>query len=348
MSWETIHKWHTGFSADSVEWCPVEPYNDVLVCGTYQLDKTDNESSATKQKRLGRVYLFEINEKTESLCPIQTIDTSGILDQKWSYQRIENFPVLGTVTSEGKIQLYRLVESGNLNLELWLEATIGENVLALSLDWSTNKLTGYSNIVVSDSTGNVTVWRVDDSLERIAEWKAHDFEAWIAAFNYWNPDVFYSGGDDCVLKCFDLRAPDSFVTNRSHEAGVTSIRSHVDVEHQLLTGSYDEKIRLWDARQMKRCITETEVGGGVWRLKWHPFEKSVLLAACMYGGFRLLCVKENIKILYEYLEHESIAYGADWKFESKSDNLSMVATCSFYDCDMHVGRILLDRDLKEE
>ena len=28
----------TVYSADSVEWCPVDGYNEVMVCGTYQLE----------------------------------------------------------------------------------------------------------------------------------------------------------------------------------------------------------------------------------------------------------------------------------------------------------------------
>lgn len=64
----------------------------------------------------------------------------------------------------------------------------------------------------------------------------------------------------------------------------------------------------------------------------------------MYGGFRLLRAEEKMEVLYEYLEHESIAYGADWKFENKE--LSMVATCSFYDCNLRIGEIKID-DNKE-
>lgn len=77
--------------------------------------------------------------------------------------------------------------------------------------------------------------------------------------------------------------------------------------------------------------------GGVWRLKWHPYQKNVILAACMYGGFRILHIEEDINIICEYLEHESIAYGADWKFVD--ENPSVVATCSFYDCKLHLGDV---------
>ncbi|XP_049869176.1 diphthine methyltransferase isoform X1 [Pectinophora gossypiella] len=336
VSWSTKWWWNTGFSADSVEWCPVEGYRRVLVCGTYQLDKNDAEQ-ATKQKRLGRIYLFTIDDTTTDLFPVQTIDTSGVLDQKWCYHTIQNHPVLGVVTSEGSLQLYRLVDNqGFLNLELWIDYSIGQDVLALSLDWSTNKTESEHRIVVSDSLGNVTVFKVGDGgVEKLGMWKSHGFEAWIGAFNYWNGDVFYSGGDDCVFKSYDTRVPETAVmSNRSHEAGVTSVRSHVDVEHQLLTGSYDDRIRLWDARSLKRCITETNVNGGVWRLKWHPYHSSIILAACMYGGFRTLNLDGELRVVNEYMEHESIAYGADWRFDKQ---LPLVATCSFYDCKLHVS-----------
>lgn len=49
-------------------------------------------------------------------------------------------------------------------------------------------------------------------------WKAHDFEPWITAWDYWSRDVVYSGGDDCKLKGWDVREGCSkpiFVNKRS-------------------------------------------------------------------------------------------------------------------------------------
>lgn len=104
--------------------------------------------------------------------------------------------------------------------------------------------------------------------------------------------------------------------------------------------SYDENVRLWDARALKRPVSETNVNGGVWRLKYHPRRPASVLAACMYGGFRILNVEgDNVTVVNEYMEHESIAYGADWKF---SEGGNMVATCSFYDCKLHVGNIVFE------
>lgn len=41
VTWKNICKWNTEYSADSVEWCPVEPHKNVLVCGTYELAESD-------------------------------------------------------------------------------------------------------------------------------------------------------------------------------------------------------------------------------------------------------------------------------------------------------------------
>lgn len=166
-----------------------------------------------KQTRRGRIYVFVIDNSTTELSPIQTIETSGILDQKWCYHTIQNYPVLATVTSEGILQLYRLVdENGTLNLKLWTQESIGENILALSLDWSTNKIESEEpRIVVSDSAGHVTVFSVvGDKLFKIGRWKGHGFEAWIAAFNYWNSNVFYSG------KCYVWKMKYYLVVIKKH------------------------------------------------------------------------------------------------------------------------------------
>ncbi len=98
--------------------------------------------------------------------------------------------------------------------------------------------------------------------------------------------------------------------------------------HSSYTDSYDEMLRCWDTRNPKRPLYSAAMGGGVWRIK----QKGNLLAlACMNAGFHLVGddIDGEKKVSYE--EHDSLAYGVDWKLGS-----STIASCSFYD---HLLRI---------
>lgn len=135
------------------------------------------------------------------------------------------------------------------------------------------------------------------------------------------------------MRGWDIRSQNAIFTSRKHEAGVTSIQSHPHLEHRLATGSYDENVFIWDTRNFKRPLHDIRVGGGVWRLKWHPDPAHAedLLAACMHDGFKVLKVKDDgISIEKQFTEHESLAYGVDW---NKDGN---VVSCSFYD---HVAHL---------
>ena len=67
--------------------------------------------------------------------------------------------------------------------------------------------------------------------------KIHDYESWITVFDSWNPDVVYSGGDDCKLFLRDLR-DDTKKKIGNHDAGVTSLLSDNFNEHHLFSGRY--------------------------------------------------------------------------------------------------------------
>ena len=44
------------------------------------------------------------------------------------------------------------------------------------------------------------------ALEIVQTSKQYDFEAWICTYDSWDPNLIYSGGDDCKLKIWDLRS----------------------------------------------------------------------------------------------------------------------------------------------
>ncbi|XP_070934800.1 diphthine methyltransferase isoform X3 [Macaca nemestrina] len=238
--------------------------------------------------------------------------------------------LLGLADASGSIQLLRLVESEEKShvLEPLSSLALEEQCLALSLDWSTGK-TGRARdqplkIISSDSTGQLHLLMVNETgpkLQKVASWQAHQFEAWIAAFDYWHTEIVYSGGDDGLLRGWDTRVPGKFLfTSKRHTMGVCSIQSSPHWEHVLATGSYDEHILLWDTRNMKQPLADTPVQGGVWRIKWHPFHHHLLLAACMHSGFKILnCQKaveekQEATVLASHTLPNSLVYGADWSW----------------------------------
>lgn len=97
------------------------------------------------------------------------------------------------------------------------------------------------------------------------------------------PHMLYTGSDDCAFKAWDLREdpdagpcaesetnsgltfhvasePACLHTNRkTHSAGVCTISPHPVHAHILATGSYDERVRLWDLRNPARPLLTSEV-----------------------------------------------------------------------------------------
>jgi diphthamide biosynthesis protein 7 len=107
--------------------------------------------------------------------------------------------------------------------------------------------------------------------------------------------------------------------------------------------SYDNTVRLFDARKLSNPVASADVGGGAWRVKWHPSSsrKHDLLVACMHDGFKVvrfnLCLQGcdlfsggEARILRKYDGHKSLAYGVDW-CHTPSSGETVVGCCSFYD-----------------
>ncbi|KAI3372820.1 hypothetical protein L3Q82_022724 [Scortum barcoo] len=343
MAWKSrtrnLQVFDTELSADTVEWCPVSTSQHILACGTYQLQKGAGEEDATPS-RTGRLYLFKFRREgsmSPPLTELQRVDTPAILDLKWCHVPVSGEAVLGMAAATGELRLYTLSDGqeGGRSLQALSSLEVGAERLTLSLDWSTGRMNSSDvRLVCSDSAGCVSVLSLaDGTLTALSQWKAHDFEAWISAFSYWDTQLVYSGGDDCKLKGWDLRVGSSCptFTSKRHSMGVCSIHSSPHREHILATGSYDEQVLLWDGRNMRQPLSESPLGGGVWRLKWHPTHEHLLLAACMHNDFHILHCQKAVEgsggacpVIASYILHNSLAYGADWSQLS----LEEAAPCS--------------------
>lgn len=110
--------------------------------------------------------------------------------------------------------------------------------------------------------------------------------------------------------------------------------------------SYDNSVRLFDARKPLSPIATVDVGGGAWRVKWHPSptRKNDLLVACMHDGFKVVRLGDadeqgspSCEIVRRFDEHTSLAYGVDWSFNhAVCGDETLVASCSFYDHELRL------------
>ncbi|KAF5370236.1 hypothetical protein D9615_010072 [Tricholomella constricta] len=352
----------TIFPADAVEFCPHPNALDILVCGTYKLEDALGEqrsmtddgsalSTSAPQHRRGQCLVLQVDQRDATgpygFRHVQSIDLPAVLDMKWCYRSLSASPILGIADSEGSITLHEW-ETEEKNL------TQVDSIRAPG--------THLGSLVVSLSNGSLCLLRPSESssLSLTNSWHAHDYEPWIAAWNYWDTNIIYSGGsiaavalsltqegisggDDLKLKGWDVRQNLSqpIFTNKRFDAGVTSIQSHPHVEHLIAVGSYDSTVRIFDTRRPLAALAEVDVGGGAWRVKWHPAEsrQDDLLIACMHDGVKIVHLDTGNRrgeVTKHFDSHESMAYGADWSHGPSHEGETIIGSCSFYDRIFHL------------
>ncbi|KAI0511635.1 hypothetical protein KFK09_012265 [Dendrobium nobile] len=333
-------------NADAVEFCPYPTLHQILAAATYTLQQDEDQPI-----RSGSISLFSVTSSGLKL--LDRVQTPGIFDIKWNSgsretngtsNSIVHRPLLAQATSDGFLTLYSLHP-----IEFSLSEVCKEEVsssMCLCVDWGSNG----SSISVGLSDGCVSTLALrEDQLQITQSWAAHEYETWTVLFDSCQSQLLYTGSDDCSFSCWDLRQKSSssmvFRNSKTHKMGVCSIAQCPSDPTMLLTGSYDEFLRVWDVRCISRPVMENSVclGGGVWRLKYHPLIGGLALAACMHNGFAIVKIDgENINILETYTKHDSLAYGADWQRAACVDDGNksglLVATCSFYDRLLRIWR----------
>ncbi|CRK98430.1 CLUMA_CG011788, isoform A [Clunio marinus] len=306
----TLKTFDTEYSADSVEWCRESAYSNYFVVGTYQLEEKDKHESSNNIRK-GRIYLFSYDYENDNLEKQQQIDTDAVLDQKW------NKDILYTATSSGNIELFKMQQNQE-QLKSISNVHLGSKpclTLSLDIDKSTSKT------IASDSIGRLSLVN-NESLKIEMQWNAHDFEAWTCAFDCYNSNVIFSGGDDSSFNIWDIRDGSNATRTKksSRDAGVTSFLNLK--ENFLLVGSYDEKLSSYDLRNIKRPVDEINLKGGIWRIKKSLSDQNLLLVACMYHNFSIVDCSKELKLMGEYFNHESICYGCDCMAETEKKKIN--------------------------
>ncbi|KAI3866574.1 hypothetical protein MKX03_023786 [Papaver bracteatum] len=244
-----------------------------------------------QQNRCGSISLFSVDADSNQLDMFHQVETSAIFDIKWNPV---GSPLLGHADASGYVRLHSLGTGPNGS-----ENGVSSSI-CMCLDWGPSA----TSITVGLSDGSIFVLTLAESQLKC---RSHEYEVWAANFDTQQPNLVY----DCRFCCWDLREPRETDPNA------------------LLTGSYDEHLRIWDVRSISKPVNESSIclGGGVWRLKQHP---------CMHNGFAVVRVEgEKAEVLETCTNHKSLAYGADWQRGPlrKKDGIEshVAATCSFYD-----------------
>lgn len=325
-------------SPDSVEKCPSK-HASLFICCTYELLQQENESTpAHLMNRKGSIILFSL--ESERLTKQACLRTEAILDSKWKKTFNDENYIFATADAKGCVQFYSLLhkpKSSNVyKLDKIANSCSAKNGLALSLDWCSDG----SLVSSSDSNGFISIINLTpNGPVQSGYWNAHNAEAWITSFNHWDDNIIYSGADDCKFCGWDVRSKTRMFTNSSHQAGVCSIQCNLLSPHIIATGSYDEYVRIWDLRNIRRLpLSEIHVGGGVWRIKWHASTQNIMLTACMFGGFNVIDFRNAASPIVSHsfnTAEGSLAYGADWVSSRNRDDI--VASCTFYDRKLSIG-----------
>ncbi|TPX49042.1 hypothetical protein SeLEV6574_g01712 [Synchytrium endobioticum] len=313
---------------------------DYLAVGRYQVaNRVYNDGL-----REGGVTILSYDKQECTLNVVAAVETSGTLDVKWISLATDDewdAPQQSFLVADatGGIQLYRFKP---FEIQKRIHHQVASaNALILMLyiapTFSTKRV--YSSV----SDGRISVLDLTNDLIPIWSTKAHEYEAWCVSGD--GENLVYSGGDDAMLYGWDLRSGSSTFRNKSHLMGVTYILPHPSQTHPhiLMTGSYDEYLRIFDVRKPSTPLYEEVLleGGGVWKLKPNKLENDTyrVLAACMHAGVTVFDVDSDLNVIkgdQVYKGHKSFVYGVDWYGDEGG------VSCAFEDNSVHVWT--LDRE----
>ena len=304
----------------------------------YHLDKTT-------QKKTGGIFFFDITEENKLIL----IDSEniildyGILDIKF----LNDNSLIFTANSDYSYTTFNLKNNSRNKIFLDKDNTkedkkkITNNVIEKNLK--------EEKLYIGANDGNIFIEDLQNSTNILKIQNAHEYGIW-SMHLLDEGNIFLSGGEDSHISLWDIRCEGGKTgfkninkNNKSYQSSINFIDNlKCDLSNNMLiTGSYDEKIVLFDIRNFPKELKSIKTEHSVWDMKQSFInDKNLLLMSSIYEGFNIWEIKPNNDYNMAHLLrlpvtknenifHGTIVYGIDIKSENK--NSINILSCSFYD-----------------
>ncbi|MCJ1236204.1 hypothetical protein MMC14_004182 [Varicellaria rhodocarpa] len=134
-------------------------------------------------------------------------------------------------------------------------------------------------LVAGDETGAIQVFDVN-SRAILKTWKEHKQPVWVTKFSPTETTTLISASDDRTIRMWDLPSEGSTVTFVGHQ---DYVRSGSFMPQQasglIVSGSYDQTVKLWDPRAPSRAIMTFNHGAPIEAVLPMPSGTTILAAA---------------------------------------------------------------------
>ncbi|CZS98419.1 uncharacterized protein RAG0_07181 [Rhynchosporium agropyri] len=318
-----------------------------------------DHSTPQQQVRSGSIFLLEYTDSQ-----LRLVDSFECPSAVYDLQFLEgDTAIFVTASSTGTISFYFVGETqgipGPQIKLLWISQVLPTHTIITYLEIVSTELSVFGPLIAA-TTNTGGVYLMSYSLEeRSVKLLNNDMpltrhciprtnqmpdNAWCCASicdNGQNEVLkILSGSDGGILKSVIVPVS-NFVprinfenhlqteTHRFHFAGLTAILPLpliLEGSELILTGSYDERVRLYSLR-LRRVLAEISLGGGVYRLRLvrqYLIGKSsyIVLATCMHAGTKVLEVDVkvsngecniNVVATLGVLEEGDYSYAADFQ-----------------------------------
>lgn len=270
----------------SAEVINYSPQNKLIVCGCYEQIQDEH--------RIGSIEFIQAKSSEFNPEDYETeASLQAALRSRWNFSHRGQIKCDGGVLDTKVTDRYIMAALSTETLNLYelstgdtdeTPFTLGENLklngsekkegegLFLSVDfYDNNSENSIEQLVVSTQSTNILVYALTptglqetDTISECHMMFGEAMPAWIVTQARRAKHLLMSGGDDCVMRLWDLRSYQSsgsaLSTSKIHSAGVTCGQWHPRLEHVFASGSYDESICVWDWRNLRKPLTQVHTG----------------------------------------------------------------------------------------